>query len=57
MTGEQLDLSVFLPETNTSHDILSSLDQSIRLVGREPGQLVWKKDLNEVGYILKESTK
>ena len=44
--GEQLDLSAFLPDTNTSHDILFTLDQSARLVGRE-GQLVWKRELQE----------
>ena len=46
VTGEQLDLSAFLPDTNTSHDILFTLDQSARLVGRE-GQLVWKRELQE----------
>ena len=44
--GEQLDLSAFLPDTNTSHDILFTLDQSARLVGRE-GQLIWKRELQE----------
>ena len=46
VSGEQLDLSAFLPDTNTSHDILFTLDQSARLVGRE-GQLVWKRELQE----------
>jgi hypothetical protein len=46
VTGEQLDLSAFLPETNTSHDILITLDKSARLVGRE-GQLLWKRELQE----------
>ena len=46
VTGEQLDLSAFLPDTNTSHDILFTLDQSARLVGRE-GQHIWKRELQE----------
>ena len=29
VSGETLELCTFLPETNTSHDILASLDNSV----------------------------
>ena len=44
VTGEHLDLAAFLPDTNTSHDILYTLDNSARLVGRD-GAHLWKSDL------------
>ena len=46
ISGERLDLSAYLPDTNSSHDILFSLDSSARIVGRD-GDVIWKKDLQE----------
>lgn len=44
--GENVDLVLFLPETNTSHDILYSLDLNAKIVTPE-GKWRWKRDGNE----------
>ena len=46
VSGERLDLSAYLPDINTSHDILFSLDTSAKIVGRD-GEHVWKKELQD----------
>ena len=46
VSGERLDLSVYLPDTNTSHHILFTLDNSAKIVGRD-GDHIWKKSLQE----------
>ena len=44
--GEQLDLSLFLPETNTSRDMLYSLDTNAKISTSE-GKWRWKRDGDE----------
>ncbi len=44
--GENVDLVLFLPETNTSHDILYSLDLNAKIVTAE-GKWKWKRDGHE----------
>ena len=46
VSGERLDLSVYLPDTNTTHHILYTLDNSAKIVGRD-GEHIWKKSLQE----------
>ena len=46
VSGERLDLSAHLPDVNTSHDILFSLDSAARIVSRD-GDIIWKKELQE----------
>ena len=42
--GDQLDLSLFVPEVYTSHDILKSLDLNAKLVNKDGGKCHWKRD-------------
>ena len=41
--GDQLDLSLFVPQVYTSHDILKSLDINAKLVNKD-GKVGWKRD-------------
>ncbi|CAB4060690.1 unnamed protein product [Lepeophtheirus salmonis] len=43
--GFDLNLALFLPETNTSHYILRSLDSNTKIVGRD-GKVFWKNESN-----------
>ena len=43
LQGFNLDLTIFLPETNTSHDILYSLDLNAKIATRD-GKWHWKRD-------------
>jgi hypothetical protein len=43
---ENIDVCLFLPETNTSHDILFSLDRNAKIATPE-GKWKWKRDGNE----------
>ena len=49
MKGEHIDLVLFLPETNTSHDILYSLDLNAKIVTPE-GKWRWKRDGNDAKW-------
>jgi hypothetical protein len=42
-----VDLSLYLPDTNSTHPILVSLDSSIKMFNRD-GSIGWKKDLQKV---------
>ncbi len=44
-----MDLVLFLPETNTSHDILYSLDLNAKIVTPE-GKWRWKRDGNDAKW-------
>ena len=44
--GENLDLCLFLPETNTSRDVLCSLDSNAKISTNE-NKWKWKRDCNE----------
>ena len=44
--GQKLDLSIYLPQTTTSRDILCSLDSNAKIVARD-GKNIWKKELNK----------
>ena len=46
ISGQKLDLAVYLPETTSSRDILWSLDSNAKILVRD-GNLVWKKEQNK----------
>lgn len=49
--GDKLDLSLYVPEVYTSHDILKSLDMNAKIVNRDGGsRWHWKRDIQACSW-------